>query len=548
MTSLLRRGVGALDGFRRKWLKDRAASAFDRNYARLGPIAQRDDAPVILVEGMWDNPNHYFRLHMFLNAIPAAERGQIVAVLRSPRDRTRNTLEAFGIRRFAFLSHQRLEPFYSKADAMLAGCMSHADILNLPLPAGLPAYVFYDTALKLARHPQPQLAHPVWRKTLATQLRDIAFAQDLCERHAIGLAVLSHPWKSEYAALVWAALARNVPVYHLTAYCEALRIRRFDKQADYLVPVERLRWNEYRALSDSMQNALVEIGRRYLDDRAHGTQTDINAKMAYRQDLRIADRVAARAALADGTDRPVVLVSAHVWYDFPHSYGMRNFTDFKDWIETTLKVARRTPTAVWLFKPHPAEEWYGKFALASIAKDLPSHVRLLPVACDTATALLASDIVVTVHGTVAIEAAARGMRVLTADRSHFSEWRLATEALTRAAYETMLADIENLPFPPDDLSARAAAFAALTLAVPPPETDALRLSCDSSGSVLLEEIGTRLVKERGAMDREVGRIARFLAQRSADSYAIFNLVETLRAAEGQSPKEVLRPRTARQQT
>jgi hypothetical protein len=111
----------------------------------------------------------------------------------------------------------------------------------------------------------------------------------------------------------------------------------------------------------------------------------------------------------------------------------------------------------------------------------------------------------------------------------------------------LLADIANLPSPPGDFSARAAAFAALTLAVPPPETNAMRLSCDSSGDVLLEEVGARLGKDRDETDRETGRIARFLAQRSVDSYAAYHLIDTLGAAGRQPPSEISRLRTAERQ-
>lgn len=524
MKDLAARSARAARAAFAKWQKDRLVSRFDAHYAKLAPLAQNADAPAVLVDGLWDNPNHFFRLRIFLEAMADADRGTVVAVLRTPRDRTRHTLVAFGIRHFEYLEKTRSAPFDKQAAELLAACKTHRDVLAVSLPGGMPAYVFYDTVLKLARDPQPPLSSPIWRRVLASHLRDLAFAERVVQRRNISQIVLSHPWKSEYAALLWSGLERGARVHHLTAYSEGIRIRRFRTQDDYRTPVEHLSWAQFSALAPATRESLVAVGAKYLDERARGLQTDINARMAYRPDLRIAERQAARIELAGRDDRPAVLVSAHVWYDFPHTFAMRNFTDFKDWMEATIAVARRTPEIVWLLKPHPTEAWYGKFALASIAKDLPAHIRLLPVAADTATALLACDSVVTVHGTIAVEAAARGLPVLAADRSYFSDWNLATEAWSRVDYETKLAGIAGLQPPPGDLRMRAAACAAVTLAAPPTESGSLRLPCDSGGAALLREIAPRLGGERPDMQRERRNIARFLAQDAVDSYAAYNLV------------------------
>src|SRR5207248_7633522 len=124
-----------------------------------------------------------------------------------------------------------------EAERLLAGIRSHEDLLALALPESLPAYTFYDTVLKLATHPQPPIDHPLWLTVLADVLRNTAiYGRELATRKVAHVA-LSHPWKSEWATLAWLALGRGIPVYHLTGFCQAIRIRRFRLRDDYATPV-----------------------------------------------------------------------------------------------------------------------------------------------------------------------------------------------------------------------------------------------------------------------------------------------------------------------
>lgn len=506
----------------------RGRRAVDRAYGRCGPLPSAAEGPAILADGMWDNPNHFFRLRLFLSAIPDLAAHRLLAVLRSRGDRARRTLERLGFRHFVFRDDLSAAEFVPLADRLLRQVRSHWDLLALTLPEGLPAYVFYDTALKQARHPQPPLDHPIWRRALAEQLRDAALARRVFESWPVKATVLSHPWKSEYAALIWTSLARGIPAFHLTGYCEAIRIRRFTSPADYFVPVEHMTAADFERLPAAVRTALVEEGRAYLRQREAGGQTDINARMAYRPGMRLSERAAARAQVGGDATRPIALVASHVWFDFPHTFGMRNFTDFLDWMRVTVETVRAIPEVTWVLKAHPTEPWYGGFRLADIATDLPQHLKLLPPDFDAATALIAADAVVTVHGTMAIEAAARGLPVIAGDRSSYSGWGFTHEAAARDDYLALLRRVTSLPAPSAEGRARAAACAALTLATMPSDLGLLDMRCDSSGPVLCHDIVRRIGTREPAVERERRAIARWLASDSS-SYAIFNRVERLRS-------------------
>ncbi len=531
-----RRAIAShVEGLRR----NRGDDELDRQFAALGPVRFAPGEQTVIADGMWCNPNHFLRLRLFLEAI--AEQGgyRLLGLLRSRTNRReRRALERIGFSEFVFIDEDefRTEHFLDAADELLRGVRSHTDLLALDLPEGIPAYTYYDTVLKLARHPQPALDRPLWRVALAEVLRNAAIYRRELDTRRVAHVALSHPWKSEWADLVWLALARGVPAYHLTGFTDGLRIRRFRTPADYRNPVEHLPYAAYRQLAPKVQAHLARFGHAALAARASGGSTDINTRHAYRPDARVAERKAARLAISGQTERPVVVVFGHVWYDFPHTFAMSHFTDFLDWTKLTLEAIKGLDDAIWVLKPHPTEEWYGGFALADIARDLPPHVRLLPLGGDTVTALTAADAAVTVHGTIGFEAAAAGIPVLLADRSYYSGWDIGPVAASRDDYVRLLGEAHRLPRPDRAMRDRAAACFALALAAPPAEAGALALECDSGGSNLYRHVAEQILdSERLLAERR--RIERFLAQQDVDSFATFHLLDLARHAVAQMDSE-----------
>ena len=510
-------GLRAARRYYGEWQRRRV----DGLYGRLGPVACGTGSPAIIADGLWDNPNHFFRLRLFLEALPGIGSMRPIGILRRADDRTRSALERLGFTEFIAIEDHpthRSETFLAQAGAMLGAVNSHEDLLELSLPGGLPAYTYYDTALKLARHPQPQLHDPLWKTTLAACLRNCAIYHDLLEGTPVAHVVLSHPWESEFATLVWAALSRGIPTYHLTGYCDGIRIRRFHNTDDYATPVEQLSLREFLDLPQAVQRKLSEEGARYLVRRESGEGTDINARYAFRPASRAASRVDARRAFGVNDDRKLAIIYSHVWFDFPHTFAMRNFTDFLDWMHLTLEQLREIRDIDWILKPHPTEEWYGGFRLQDMVEDLPPHVHLAPPDTDSLTAITAADVVVTVHGTVGLEAAAHGLPVIAADRSFYSDWGFVHQADSRDHYLGLLRSAGELAAPDEAGRQRALALIALALAPTPEEASALKMRCDSSGLVLYKDIIRRYNGTAPALERERGHILNWLREQSS-SYA-----------------------------
>ncbi len=513
-----RRQAGRLRvGLERKVLWRRLNDAF-RRHLRLPSAAE---GATVLADGLWDNPNQFFRLRLFLEALAPESRQQLAAVLRTPGDRSRETLEALGFTRFFCLSDDPVSPAdRAAARSLLAGVRSHADLLGLPMPGGLPADIFYDTALKLARHAQPALDHPVWTECLADVFRLHRFYARVFGAIDVRTVVLSHPWKNEFGAALWCALSNGVTSFHLNGMYEVMRIRRFDRADQFFVPMEAMSAAEFAALPKPAQSNLAAAGMAYLDERAQGTNSDINQVLAYRNPEAGA---ALRARLGIPADRPVALICCHVWYDFPHSFGMRNFTDFRDWTAAVLGVAYGKDDVTWLIKPHPTESWYGGFRLADLTGTPPEHVRVLDEDVSVLAALEIAAAVVTVHGTVAVEAAARGIPVLCADKSLFSDWEFSVVAASRDEFLQRLSAIETLPAPDPQQIARAAAYAYLAVGPGEPETGLLRLPADHVAPARM--FGNLLaLATNGGVVRQQGRLIADWLDSGSSSFAVHHKV------------------------
>jgi capsule polysaccharide modification protein KpsS len=93
---------------------------------------------------------------------------------------------------------------------------------------------------------------------------------------------------------------------------------------------------------------------------------------------------------------------------------MRHYTGFLDWRRFTMATIRDLPGINWVLKPHPMEEWYGGYSLASLSREAGAQTTILPVATNTSTVMAAADCIVTVHGTVGCEAVANGVPVIAA--------------------------------------------------------------------------------------------------------------------------------------
>lgn len=517
---------------RRRYAGD---DALDAVWAELGPVKLQPGAErILMADGLWFNPGYFLRLRLFIEAMAARVPVRLLGILRNRKDRrTRRALERIGFSEFIYIEDDEEFPiasFMAEAERLMAPAKTHADLIDIQLPEGVPAYVWYDTVLAKTSHGQTPLSHPEWKHSLAEMLAYIAIYRRTLETENIGYIALSHGWKSDWGSVLWLALQRGISSFCVTHYSEAIRLRRFRKPSDFDLPVEHLPRHVFEKLSSGEQARLVNFGQVELERRQTNQSIDINIRHAYALEMRVSDRAGARSAIGGG-DRPIGVIYGHSWFDFPHVYHMRNFNDFNDWFETTVDVIRGVTDVDWFLKPHPMETWYGGRTMADMIGELPAHIKVLPHHIDTLTVMAAADAIVTVHGTAALEAGAMGIPVIAADNSYYADWDFANTARSRDHYRELLGRVGSLKVPDEATKARALACFVTTFGEPHVSCGALALPCDSGGAQLFKDIARIVSSSPEALAAESARISSFLAQDEIDSFESWSFVTAARSPE-----------------
>ena len=99
---------------------------------------------------------------------------------------------------------------------------------------------------------------------------------------------------------------------------------------------------------------------------------------------------------------------------------MSRFIDILDWIKKTIKSASKNKDVLWIIKPHPMDDWYGRLTLKDVLTNkLPKNVIILSNNYSGKSVIEKSDGLVTHHGTSAIEFAAMGKPVMVTDKGWY---------------------------------------------------------------------------------------------------------------------------------
>lgn len=132
-----------------------------------------------------------------------------------------------------------------------------------------------------------------------------------------------------------------------------------------------------------------------------------------------------------------VTIFAHVFSDAPRNIEGKLFNNFYDWFKETLLALCTNKNAYIFVREHPSSYLYGEKGLAnSIIRELGLHelVTLIPDGVSTLDVLRNTDLVVTCSGSIGLEAIYRGLPVLIAAKTAYSNLGLCYEFSTKNDY------------------------------------------------------------------------------------------------------------------
>ena len=157
-------------------------------------------------------------------------------------------------------------------------------------------------------------------------------------------------------------------------------------------------------------------------------------------------------------DKPVAVVFSHIFWDGTLSYGVDLFDNYCHWFAEIAKVAKENSSVNWIFKVHPANlvkasregisyESSEIKVIQSMVGELPNHIKILPSDSEISTYSLFSlmDFCLTVRGTIGIEAAAYGVRTLTAGTGRYDRHGFTLDFESKEAFLECVSKLQSVP-------------------------------------------------------------------------------------------------------
>jgi len=460
----------------------------------------------VLIDATFDNPNYWLRVGLFRAALGLAGADTFGIVGPYRQRQVRSTLAHFGVNGIfdSAPSPSRLDETSRITDALLNSAPDGRSVLNWRLPCDVSPTIVYDAILKRQRLPSLDVHHPAMRRMCEEAVGRILRVEEVLDACKPDLVITSHPIGMICGPLSDIAVRRGIPVAHLFGLFGVLRFARFGEPDDLVRFYDQPDSDAIDSLPPETAARLREVGMAYLAARMDGRADDLASVYAFQKARAQVDREAICAGFGWDPNKPIVGVYASNWFDWPHQLGMLNFADFLDWTQVTVDVAKEVEEVNWLFKPHPAEAWFGGAALADIMRDMQvgSNIRLTETKWNAAKVMQSIDALVTYHGTAGIEFAGQGGAVLLPDRGKYDTSGFALLATSRDDYVAKLRRTWWKEIDREEVRRRAEVFAGWWFCAPDWQ-DGFVLGDDACQDALYAEMVEMIAREKRAVTHEV---------------------------------------------
>jgi hypothetical protein len=489
-----------------------------------------------LVDGTFDNANFWYRYALMRAGLGLANGREVGLIGPYNRRRVRRTFSNLGIGEVRDLASP--SGIAAQARKITAGLLAQAksadDVVCWELPGGVDPTIVYDSILKRQRLAFVDPARADFPELVYEAILRILRVIEVLDKEKPDLVVVSHTVGLVCGPLAYLAAKRGIPVLLAFGFYGALRFTRIETVADIFSFYDRPVSSEIDMLHADKADEMAQIGRTYLARRFDGKANDLASLYAFGGDRPKTDRAAICRAMGWRDDRPIVAVYAANWFDWPHQLGMTQFRDFHDWIRTTFDAASKVRDVNWLFKPHPAEDWFGGIELRAVMAEFGSatNVGVSDKAWNNTDVMAAIDAIVTYHGTAGIEFSALGKPVLVPDKGKYDDCGFVRVASSRADYLKLLAQAWWREFDPNVARRRAEIFAGWWFCVPEWQGKFLTLD-DSLGAANYSHILPLLDQHPAQIGRELATLEAWWKSRhryyhtwkmeKADAYQLSNV-------------------------
>ena len=348
------------------------------------------------------------------------------------------------------------------ADGMIGRLEAVESLLQYEYAGSRVGQFAVSTTMQRLRAGSLDLAHPETRKALARHLR-AAMSSAVAARRIVtelrpALAIIADCDYTPLGQMFDVCLANGIDVigYESAHKSDALFFKRYARgsRPEHPASLSDASWRAMREMpwDDVCKQRLqreLDIGYGNRDwYSVVGTQ--------FRNHPCEAGELRDRLGLDPG--KRTAFIFPHISWDAPFGWGTHLFRDYDDWLVETVRAACVNDRVNWVVKFHPAnvgksalwkyrEEPAESVALRKRIGSLPSHVRVMPADSGISTDSLfpVMDCCLTVRGTIGLEAAVRGIPVMTGGTGRYDHRGFTIDSETAAEYLNRIAHIEELP-------------------------------------------------------------------------------------------------------
>lgn len=415
-----------------------------------------------IIDGHFYNLGYFFRLQLIRMASESYLGNELGLISSYNKMKCYSFLRNVGISNIQKMPDSISSDILYQSKKILKKIKRPEDILDIQFPYNTPSKQFYDYVLKKQMLGKVNIEDENIVHYISQYIQSIRFAEQLIEKYEPKKIFMSHSISVQCTPLCWLAPLFNIEVFTLFGAFGIPRFVKFNNTKDINLGIDTPLKNDLEKLTTNQTDLLYEVGSNYIEKRLIGKTNDFGGQLAFNKDLKDI-----REFIKNKNKKPIIVIYASCWFDCPHAFGMDRFRDFEDWILTTYNSILNNTDFIWIFRPHPGEDWYGGITLKDILpKDLPNHILILPKQLSGKSVMNIASGLITYHGTAGIEYAACGKPVMIADKGWYHDADFAIYPESRSDYVNLLSKNWLINIDLEKISRNARIFAGFYFCCP----------------------------------------------------------------------------------
>jgi len=258
------------------------------------------------------------------------------------------------------------------------------------------------------------------------------FIKALITQHNIDYVVLSHKYYTLFGVLGRVATSVGAKVISCDrSHLKLLTSLSQHYESDYCVD---------EAIRKCISRLDTQRSQEFVRSRFSGELDHIDVRAAS-QGRQHYDEIELAKLLRIDRRLPICMIAAHGFSDAPHRDSWSLYDDYYAWLVATLDITTTVNNVHWIVKPHPEARFYRESgAVEEMLLQYP-NVTLVPDSVRISDALNLVDTVVTVRGTVVLEAVQYDIKSILAGAAFFMDLGFTITCRTVEQYRNALTSI-----------------------------------------------------------------------------------------------------------